>query len=355
MKTYTAGVVGAGSGGRLSMAALEASRRYDLAAICDVDPQALAAAHALYPRARAFATHAEMLDGCPTDVVCVSTWAPSHGPITFDALRLPLSGILVEKPIGDTTAAARRTVDAVRERGIPLCVPHGLLVAPHSTEILARVRRGEIGRLELVEIECDKWDIINAGIHWLNFFVVLTAGDPVSHVIAQCDRTTRTWRDGMQVETFAVTCATTAGGVRAVMNTGDAVATTREGKGTLFRLVGTAGMIEFWGWESAYRILSASEPGGTTVNVQRGGQSNHLLHLEALAAQMDTGEPDYSFAESSIAALELVEAAYLSSRHGCRVDLPLSSFRVPPPTAWDPGAPYSGTGGGRDGRKLPAK
>jgi len=72
-----------------------------------------------------------------------------------------------------------------------------------------------------------------------------------------------------------------------------------------------------------------------------------------LAGQIDAGQPDYTIPESSLAALELCEAAYLSSRHRCRIDLPLSSFKPPPPSDWQPGQPYSGTGGGRDGRKLP--
>ncbi len=353
MKRYTASVVGCGSGGRLSMAALAASDRYDLVAVCDVDPQALDAAAARHPGVMRFTAHEQMFRTSPTDVVCVSTWAPSHLSITRAALELPLKGILVEKPIGDSTCAAREIVEAVKAKSLPLCVPHGLLVAPHATEILQRVHRGDIGELALVEIECDKWDIINAGIHWLNYFVALTRDDPVAYVIAQCDRSTRTWRDGMQVETFAVTYAATGSGVRVVMNTGDYVQTGRPGKGTLFRLVGTQGTIEFWGWESAYRILNAQEPHGRLVAVDAGKATNHQRHLEALAVQIDEGRSDYSAAESSVAALELVEAAYMSSRHGCRVDLPLARFAPPPPVSWDPGAPYSGSGGGRDGRRLP--
>jgi hypothetical protein len=36
-------------------------------------------------------------------------------------------------------------------------------------------------------------------------------------------------------------------------------------------------------------------------------------------------------AESSLAALELCEAAYLSAEHGCLVRLPLPQFSPPPP------------------------
>jgi hypothetical protein len=68
---------------------------------------------------------------------------------------------------------------------------------------------------------------------------------------------------------------------------------------------------------------------------------------------MDRNEPDYALAESSLMALELCEAAYLSHRYRCAVSLPLSNFVPSPLTDWDPGQPYRGEGGGRDGRKLP--
>ena len=56
----------------------------------------------LYPNIKTFTDHREMLESCPTDVVCVSTWPPSHRPITLDAIAYPLMGILVEKPLGPT-------------------------------------------------------------------------------------------------------------------------------------------------------------------------------------------------------------------------------------------------------------
>jgi predicted dehydrogenase len=119
------------------------------------------------------------------------------------------------------------------------------------------VQHGEIGTLKLVEIQCAGWDIINAGIHWLHFFVSLTRNEPMASVMALCDASTRTYRDGMQVETIAVTYAQTQSGIRVVMNTGDYVHVNAEGKNTLFRIIGTQGQIEFWGWENGYRLLNA--------------------------------------------------------------------------------------------------
>jgi len=261
-RVYTAAVVGAGSGGNLSMAALAASERFELAAVADISPAACAAARERYPGIRTFSDHREMFAQAPTDVVCVSTWPPSHLEVTRDALELPLTGILVEKPLADTAARGREVLERVRARGLPMAVPHGLLVADHSRKVLELVHGGAIGELKLVEIQCNGWDIINAGIHWLDFFVTLTRQEPVKYVMAACDASTRTYRDGMQVETLAVTYGQTESGVRVVMQTGDYVDSSEPGKDTLFRLIGTVGTLDFYGWEPRYRLLNAQHPTG---------------------------------------------------------------------------------------------
>ena len=61
---------------------------------------------------------------------------------------------------------------------------------------------------------------------------------------------------------------------------------------------------------------------------------------------------DYSIPESSLSALEICEGAYVSNRGRCKVTFPVDEFVPPVEPDWDPGRPYGGTGGGRDGRKL---
>ena len=241
----TASVVGAGTGGGLSMTALRNSDRFELVAAADLKPGVCRAVAEQYEGLKTFPDHEEMFATCPTDVVCVSTYPPTHESVTMDALQLPLKGILVEKPLGHTAVSGHRILTAVKRKSIPMAVPHGLLVRKTPLDILSRVQHGDIGELRLVEIQSTKWDIINAGIHWLNFFVTLTGNEEMDYVMAICESSTRTYRDGMQVETTAVTYAQTRSGIRVVMNTGDDVVVNRAGKNTLFRLVGTAGQIEF--------------------------------------------------------------------------------------------------------------
>ncbi|MCC6442412.1 MAG: Gfo/Idh/MocA family oxidoreductase [Armatimonadetes bacterium] len=349
---FTASVVGGGAGGQLSLSALQASARFDLAAAADLMPEARRNLEEKYPGLQVFENHRDMFAACPTDIVCVSTYPPTHEEVALDALKLPLKGILVEKPLGHTAASGRCILAAIRERRLPMAVPHGLLAKRTSLEIIERVQAGEIGELKLVEIQCAGWDIINAGIHWLNFFVMLSGCEPVDWVMALCDAGTRTYRDGMQVETVAVTYAQTRSGVRVVMHTGDEIKINREGKSFLFRLVGTGGQIEFWGWENGYLLLNARHPEGRLIIPDEYPITGHRRHLENMAAMIDSGVPDYTVPESSLMALELCEGAYLSSRHRCQVRLPLEGFAPPAPSDWDPGIPYSGQGGGRDGRRL---
>ncbi len=345
-------VVGGGAGGKLSLKALHQSECFDLVAVADLRPEVGQELERTYPGVRSFTDYRDMLAQCPTDVVCVSTWPASHEEVTRAALQLPLKGILVEKPLGMDAASGRRILDLIEARQLPLAVPHGLLANETPLEILRQVHAGAIGALKLVEIQCTGWDLMNAGIHWVHFFVSLTGGEAMAWVLAQCDVSTRTYRDGLQVETHAITYAQTVTGTRLVMHTGDHVQINREGKDTLFRLVGSAGVIEFWGWQRGYELLNRDHPQPTLITPDLLPVRGHRRHLENLAQQVAAGTPDYTLARNSQLALEICQGAYLSAQHRCQVTFPVDQFTPPSHPDWTPGQPYTGTGGGRDGRQL---
>jgi len=344
----TAAVVGAGVGGSLSIRALRESPRYELVAVADVRPGALA------PHSGDVATftdYRDMLSAVTPDVVCVSTYAPTHEEIARAAIKLPVRGLLVEKPLSDTTAGGRAILDLAGRLGVPLVVPHGLMAMSGPLEIVARVRSGAIGGLRLVEIESSGWDVINAGIHWLQFFLALVSPEPVVSVLAAADTSTRTHRDGMRVETEAAVLARCRDGVRMVLNTGDVLPIMDGHTDALVRVIGTEGVIEYAPWENTYTAVIAGEPRATVAPAPF-PTSGHRRHLDHLADLVAAGTTDDLVPETSLAALEVVEAAYLSHRVRAAVTLPLSAYAAPPPTGWDPGSPYSGAGGGRDGRRL---
>ena len=346
-----ASLVGCGLGGRLSLGALMTSERYSVVAVTDLRQEVCQQLQKQYPHIRTFNDHRTMFAECPADVVCVSTYAPTHESITIDAIKAnPLKGILVEKPLGDTAASGSRILQAIRDAGLPVVVPHGMLASNPALEVVAKVKQGAIGALNLVEFQVHKQDIINAGIHLLHFFVTLTKQEPVDYVLATCESSTQTYRDGMQVETTAVTYVQTKTGIRVVLNSGDDTLINRPGAGHLIRIVGSGGYIEFRKVDASYTILNAEHPTGRLITPGQLDAVGHDKYLCDLAGMIASGTADYEIPDSSLLALELVEAAYLSNRYHCKVTFPVAGFRVPEKTNWDPGIPYDGTGGGRDGK-----
>jgi hypothetical protein len=92
--------------------------------------------------------------------------------------------------------------------------------------------------------------------------------------------------------------------------------------------------------------MNARHPEGKLITPEEQTISLHQRHLENLLPMIASGEPDDSLPESSLAALEICEAAYLSARHGVEIRFPLDRFEIPGPNNWAPGTPYLGYGCG---------
>ena len=350
-------VVGAGSGGRLSIGAVVDDAGYELAGIADRSAQASAAAAAdLAPGTPTFADVGQALDDLRPDVVCVSTWAPSHREITERALAAGVRGLVVEKPLAGTVTDARAVLDTLVGQRVPVVVPHGLMSMPAPLHLLDEVRSGALGRLRAVQIDCTGWDLINAGIHWLQFAVACLGDDPVTTVECVTDVSTRTYRDGFMVETAAVTSARTAAGVRLEVRTGDDIDVASP-TGTRIALVGDRGSVVYQPWEHEYRIDTGA---GETVVTRPPSElpTGHRLYLRRLREQIAAGTTDYTIPRQSLHALEIIRAAYLAAREGAAVTLPLHRDDLAAPTgsdddSWLPGEVHDPRRGGRDGRSLP--
>jgi hypothetical protein len=157
----------------------------------------------------------------------------------------------------------------------------------------------------------------------------------------------------MKVETVAVTSVQLVNGVRIVMHTGDTIRSNgRRQSDVTFRILGTVGQIEFWGWQADYFLVSPAFPHGKLFEPEEQPVALHRRHLENLIPMLQLKEPDYSLPESSLKALEICEAAYLSAKHGVEVRFPFAEFALPEPNDWQPGTPYFSEPNARDGRYL---
>jgi predicted dehydrogenase len=109
--------------------------RFEVAALCDLSPDALAHAASLFPAARTCTDWRDVLDVEP-DVVMVLT-PGSHEPVAVAAAEAG-AHVFVEKPIAFSAAEAERMIAAADGAGVRLMVGYMKRYDPAYEELLAR-------------------------------------------------------------------------------------------------------------------------------------------------------------------------------------------------------------------------
>jgi UDP-N-acetylglucosamine 3-dehydrogenase len=116
------GLAGLGTMGRNHLRVLSSCEGVQLAAIADLDPSALAAAGRT-TRAQLFEQPLAMISEADLDAVVVAAPTTAHLVLALAAIDRGLP-VLVEKPLGSSTAEAARIAAAGRERGVAVQVGH---------------------------------------------------------------------------------------------------------------------------------------------------------------------------------------------------------------------------------------
>ncbi|MDJ0751514.1 MAG: Gfo/Idh/MocA family oxidoreductase [Woeseiaceae bacterium] len=311
----TASVIGCGRGGGLSLGALSNSSEYELLAAADPSADAREHIESQFPGVRLFSDYRDMLTECHTDVVCLATPAPSHASIAQAVLSLNVAGMLLEKPLACQASTAEQLLKAVRCAECPVVVPHGMLILPAAQDVQTRIRRGDIGQILSVKVQ-NSVDMLNGGIHWLAYLLDVFDDDCPLTVHSEFDVSGREVSDGVQVESHGMTRVEFQSGMSIELESGvrvqpeTTVLPPEERQGALFRLSGSAGVIELSAWAGSYWIQVGESDGELVWNPLSAGMSYHQLFLEQLARDIAAGRPDYRSAELSLAALRLIETAY---------------------------------------------
>ena len=141
------GVAGAGLIGRKHVELIEASPDCAVAGIAD--PSAESKAFAAARGIPWFDDHRQLLAQQKPDGVIVASPNAMHLAMALDCIACGVPA-LVEKPVTDTVAAARRLCAAVERSGVPVLVGHHRRHNPMIQEIRAKIAGGLIGRLTAV-------------------------------------------------------------------------------------------------------------------------------------------------------------------------------------------------------------
>ena len=141
------GVAGAGLIGRRHIELIEASNDCVLAGIADPSPAAKDYALAL--GVRCYADHRALLAQEKPDGLIIASPNALHLPMALDCAEAGVPA-LIEKPVTETVATARRLCAAVRRIGVPMLVGHHRRHNPIIKTARETVAGGKLGQLTAV-------------------------------------------------------------------------------------------------------------------------------------------------------------------------------------------------------------
>lgn len=111
MKKLRIGLVGAGNIGKVHLRAYQDVELAEVVALCDINPDVLAATAAKFGISKTYSTEAEMLANEELDAVDVCVWNCSHAACTIEALNAGCH-VLCEKPMATCAAEAEQMIEA---------------------------------------------------------------------------------------------------------------------------------------------------------------------------------------------------------------------------------------------------
>ncbi len=332
--------------GRISAHHIQAlqqhSARAQLVAVCDKQPQALAAAVAK-TGAAGFTSLDALLGGCDADIVTLATPSGLH---PLQAMQVAAAGrhVLSEKPMATKWDDGMAMVRACRDAGVKLFVVKQNRLNPTMQLLKAAVDGGRFGRVYMVNVnvfwtrpqsyydsaewrgtwEFDGGALMNQASHYVDLLDWLAG--PVESVMAY----TGTLARNIEVEDTAVAALKWRNGAMGSINvTMLTYPKNLEGSITILGERGTVrvggvavNQIQHWEFDRPHEMdAGIADANYQTTSVY--GFGHPLYYDNVIRVQRGEAVPETDGREG-LKSLELLIAMYLSARDGKRINLPLA-------------------------------
>ena len=160
------GVVGLGYWGPNIARNVAENPRAELAWLCDLSSDTLAAAAARHPQARTTTSYDELLEDPDLDAVAIVTPVSTHYPLAAAALEAG-KHVLVEKPLAGSSAEAARLIEIAAQRSLVLLPGHTFLYSPPVVKVKELLDAGTLGDIYFISLSR-----VNLGLHQPDVSVV---------------------------------------------------------------------------------------------------------------------------------------------------------------------------------------
>jgi predicted dehydrogenase len=273
------GLLAYGAIGHEHNLAVQGTSGLELAAVCDTNPERIAAAKELAPAVEAFSDATTMLDSGLIDLVVISTPPNSHYSWAKEALTRGLN-VVLEKPMALTAEQCDELMAIAAQKNLLLVVYQNRRFDADFVTMARLISEGVIGDVFQYDSfvggysePCTYWHsnaevsggaIFDWGSHFLDQ-VLTVIPDAIAHVSGQNHK--RVWMHATNADHAQVTITFTSG-VQATFINSD-LAAARKPK---FYVLGTKGAI-VGDWDPAAEPAVADLPAILTVHLHDGSRS----------------------------------------------------------------------------------
>lgn len=309
--------------------AIQSVPGWELTAVCDVNPDRIAAAKELVPSAKGFTDAAEMLDSGIVDLVVISTPPNTHYEWARAALERGIH-VVLEKPMALTAAQCDEVLRLAKDKDLTLVVYQNRRFDPDYVTMRRLIRDGAIGEVFNYEgfvggysRPCDYWHsdaevsggaIFDWGSHYIDQILDLFGTD-IAHVTGINHK--RHWNHVSNADHAEVTI-TFADGRQARFINSDLAAARRP----KFYALGTEGAI-VGDWDPAAEpavadlpaLIFLHIPGAPEQGIALDPVAPFTFHHE-LAAHLVSGAPMQVLPVNSRNVVAVMEAAERSAANG---------------------------------------
>jgi predicted dehydrogenase len=218
MAEYRIGMVGCGGISRAHARAYLSTGRAKIVCCSDIKEEAVSKFGEEFdvPEVSRYLDHKAMLESEEIDVISVCTWHASHAPITVDACKAGLKGVLCEKPMATSLGGAQSVLEAAKGNGTKVAIGHQGRFRPVNVKARELVLAGAIGQ-PTAAFRRSGDGLLNNGTHAIDG-VRFLLGDPKANwVIGQVSRHTDKWERRVRIEDCCMGLVCFEGGMRLVI------------------------------------------------------------------------------------------------------------------------------------------
>jgi predicted dehydrogenase len=218
MSEYRVGIVGCGGISRVHAKAYQSTENTEIVCCADIKEEAVNKFGEEFnvPENARYLSHEAMLEAEKLDIISVCTWHGSHAPITIDACKAGLKGVLCEKPMTTCLGDADAMLEAAAASSTKIAVGHQGRFRPVNVKARELIQGGAIGQ-PTAAFRRDGDGLLNNGTHAIDGIRYILGDPKAEWVMGQVSRHTDKWERRVRIEDCCMGLVCFDGGTRLVI------------------------------------------------------------------------------------------------------------------------------------------